>query len=172
MKFRRPSGPSLPPSLSSPSRAGVRISLLAAALLLAGCSTALPTGSTQAAIYGVLYGHVIGPTGRSGVTIQGRVYSDSADAAAFSSTTGYLGGMPPIVPDSTGNGNNNTTIFYFNQHLRAANTATVWLSVLAQGQATTSVVYSTDTAFAIRMRVDSIGGVQGHDSVAVYLTLP
>jgi hypothetical protein len=158
-------------SSSSSSRPSVLITLVVVASLLAGCSLSSPAGPTEAAIYAVLYGHVTAPLGRSSITLTGRVYSDSADALAFGSTNGYLGPIPAIVPDSTKN-LNNQTIAYFNEYLRGANTAVIYLSVLAQGQGNAGIVYSTDTAFAIRMRVDSVGGTLGHDSAGVYLTLP
>jgi hypothetical protein len=44
--------------------------------------------------------------------------------------------------------------------------------VFAEGQTSQGLVFSTDTAYAVRMRVDSLGGALGHDSIAVNLVLP
>jgi hypothetical protein len=148
----------------------VVITALAAAVLLAGCSLAnLLAPPPAAPIYGVLYGEVTAPAGRSHVTIQGRVYSDSLDAVAYSSTTGYLGGFPSILPDSS---NLSMTNLFYVGEVPSPTTQVVWIDVVAEGQANTGVVFSPDTAWAVRMRLDSLGGTLGRDSININFNLP
>lgn len=135
---------------------------LTVATLVAGC--ALPSGSTGPApqpIYAVLYGHVAAPTGRSSISIEGRLYNDSLSAVAFAKGTGYVGGFM-ISADGSNN---------YIQPLAVASSGVYYMTVYALGQGTTGVVYSTDTAYAVKFRFDSIGGGP-HDSIAVNLNLP
>jgi hypothetical protein len=146
------------------SRAVVMISGLAAATFLAGCAlTTPPTGPIPAIIYGVLYGQVTAPAGRNHISVEGRVYSDSADALAFGTTTGVL--APFNITDTSSTGN-------YNAQFQSAVTQVIYLTVFAEGQTSQGLVFSTDTAYAVRMRVDSLGGALGHDSIAVNLVLP
>jgi hypothetical protein len=138
------------------------VTMAVAAAGLAACSSAPIPTMGPAVIYGVLYGHVTAPAGRTHVSIQGRAYSDSADALAFGTTTGILGAISiPLPADSTN----------YNSQLLTNITEVVYLSVFAQGQVSTGVVNS-DTLFALRIRLDSLGGALGHDSVAANFTLP
>ena len=144
-------------------RAAVVFGTLAIATLVTGCD--LPgstTGNGPQPIYAVLYGHVTAPAGRSQVTIEGRAYSDSVDAAGFGTGSGYVGGFSVVADASTNN---------YSTNLVAASSGTLFLTVLALGQTSSGLVYSTDTARALRVRFDSIGGGP-HDSIAVNLTLP
>ena len=151
-------------ALLARSRGAVIIPVLAVGALLAGCAvTGPPSGPVPAVIYGVLYGHVTVPAGRSAASVQGRVYSDSADALAFGLTTGKLADF--IITPLDANSN-------YNQQFLSGITQVIYITAFAQGQGTVGVVNSTDTAYAVRMRVDSLGGTLGHDSIAVNLTLP
>jgi hypothetical protein len=158
-----PPAPARPPRLSARTRAAVRLGVLAALGLAAGC--ALPTGTTgnnlQQPIYAVLYGHVTAPKSRTNVTIEGRAYTDSLDALAFGSTAGYVGGF--TFQADTGDN--------FNQTLLVANSGVYFLTVLAYGQGPNGLEYSSDTAYAVHVRFDSVGGGP-HDSVAINLNLP
>lgn len=148
----------------SRSRAAVVIAAIAAATLLTACSTATqPSGPVPAIIYGQLYGHITAPAGRTHVTIQGRAYGDSADALAFAPINGVLGAISIIVPSDSTN---------YSTQVQSGITQVVYLTLFAQGQVTSGVENSTDTARALRIRLDSLGGTLGHDSIAANFTLP
>jgi hypothetical protein len=135
---------------------------LTVATLAAGCALpSNPTGVAPQPIYAVLYGHVTAPTGRTEINLEGRVYNDSLSAVAFAKGTGYVGGFSMET-----DGSNNYITF-----LAVSTSGTYYITELALGQGTTGVVYSTDTAYAVRFRFDSLGGGP-HDSIAVNLNLP
>jgi hypothetical protein len=136
---------------------------LAAAAAMAGCSLG-GTGTTNnppEPIFAWMYGKVTAPPHTAAITVEFRAYSDSLDALAFGTTTGYIGGNT-LLTDTGGN---------YNTALLAAASGKLYLTVLALGQASTGLVYSIDTARAVPMRFDSLNGGP-HDSTAVNLTLP
>ncbi len=143
-------------------RAAAVFGTLAIASLVAGCNLGNTTGNGPQPIYAVLYGHVSAPAGRSQVMVEGRAYTDSIDALGFGTGTGYVGGLSVVADASTNN---------YSTDLVAASSGVLFLTILAEGQTSNGLVFSTDTARAVRFRFDSVGGGP-HDSVAVNLTLP
>lgn len=156
--------PHRPLARSHRARAAAVFGTFVAACLVAGCD--LPGGTTgngPQPIYAVIYGHVTAPAGRSQVTIEGRAYTDSVDALGYASTgSGFDGGFSIVADASTNN---------YNSAIVTGSSGPLWLTVSALGQTASGLVYSTDTARAVRFRFDSIGGGP-HDSIAVNLNLP